>query len=515
MFHRVTLFLAFCLSVNTQTKAASPPVMTCRHEQAQVLDALKKSGAEQLLKDFAADPVRFPGTAEQVMIVAKNSKAEKLGIVPRSLLLLRGTQEYFGQWKFLDPEKNTETMPAGDLVFITPDGTVHAEYATEGPLGLTTLRYRNLAFWYLSYGKRDARWDSHVVAALLAQPKDVAMAESHWSMAQEAGYKPDPLYYHSGLMYALSRRDHINVIAWAEQLLDARLPEVAQDFPINPDEFQEVCSLTGEIRWLKKYENMLQGRKGMDSRSIEVHERLENELPMRKLSPSEMAASMKRVDFIRDAKLDKPLWADLNAAEPLMKLANDAHAAGKLEFEEQVVTMPTGKFLQFWLAPKSWHQNLDVEFRFRVEAVDLGPEGSCEFERFFQFGLRNFEAKPGSKNSYLLAAGCTFQKWDLVDMHHWFGTVVGDKKTFGTKVSPFSIENQKKTNYNWSHRESWSPRDWHTIRIVKVGDFAEALMDGKRMCITRCDPAFTKPGVYIHICGCIATFTALRADYLE
>jgi len=65
-------------------------------------------------------------------------------------------------------------------------------------------------------------------------------------------------------------------------------------------------------------------------------------------------------------------------------------------------------------------------------------------------------------------------------------------------------------------KTSFKPGDaWHRLRVVRVGGWAEALVDGKRLALTPVPKDADKPGLFLRVIGCDVTVKSLRADILK
>jgi hypothetical protein len=61
----------------------------------------------------------------------------------------------------------------------------------------------------------------------------------------------------------------------------------------------------------------------------------------------------------------------------------------------------------------------------------------------------------------------------------------------------------------------YDPEKVHTLRIVRVGRQAEALLDGRRLSLAHVPESLQNPGLYLNVVGCKVTVTSLKADTLK
>ncbi|HEY1122896.1 MAG TPA: hypothetical protein VGE67_14895, partial [Haloferula sp.] len=239
--------------------------------------------------------------------------------------------------------------------------------------------------------------------------------------------------------------------------------------------------------------------------------------------PSKLAQGMKRRSFLKDGTTEGPDWTRATPDKPdgfkvagLLAKAAAALQKEPQEFAPERLEAPVDHYRSGWLVPARPARDVDVELTFKITPSKRPGDEPAGFTRAFNFGL----CSNTDKGSEGMDVPCLMMMMDY--------TTFGPNNDPAFDVHPASPPDERTGYLAWNGfkpeqrqlttvpRPAFQPGDtYHTLRVVRVGDWAEALLDGKRVALAPVPPEITNPGMFLRIVGCEVTAKALRADILE
>lgn len=494
---------------------------------------MKRIDPENIIRTFVADPEKFPEFAARIGSLDQGSHADEIGVVPESLCVKKG-----GMLMVLGPsDLNTAEAPPYEAVWIDPAGNLRKHITQAGHFGIWSTPQRNVAAWYLAHGARDARWDHEVLAALMSLQENPDVAESFWAMAIAKGYQADRLSNLCGMAISLERRDAARTAAFAEAFGPLQRTDALRDVPHWSPDWEQVAALTGDPKWLltaaDRFTCAWHGRDDYAAQASErariqaaVHAALPANLP----PPSVLAERMKHRSFLAKAQFNSS-WAAMDAQandqqvpyQPVMdavyQKAVSAAFAGLDHFPADVFQAPLGGWRHVWLGPPTAWANMDASIRF-LATPELGTPGkSAHHGSNFTFGLANRNAsKYGAlmvPPSARILVAQLYLGTEHNRVHSWRGFIPGGassvdmilKDSATTPCLPMACELMPA----WDE----AAKRPHTLRVVRVGKQAEAILDGKRLALVQVPDGLDDPGVFVHVSGATVSITQFTADLLE
>ncbi|MEK7954415.1 hypothetical protein [Luteolibacter soli] len=484
----------------------------------------KQWHAAEMITAFASPKNAFASAGGLVSEVHKGSYAERHGIVPGSMLISRGDLDFGGNRSAFEAAVTGKLgSTAGKLVWATPDNVLNSAPIADELIGVDFSEQRNMTAWFLRNGQRDKRWDELVVTALVTQDQDPAISESCWAAAAAKGYKPDPLLHWCGMFLSLARADYAAADAHATAYGEIKPPGTEKDFPLRPTDISAVAFLTGEMKRLlpmvKAFDDVSEKEPG-----ARYLEQLASKSPRPADSPSKLADRMKHRSFLQDGTTKGPPWTEATPDKPdSFKVSGFlAKAAAALdttthEFIPERLEAPVDHYRSGWLVPSDPARDVDVEITFQIRAGKINGNQAAGFTRAFNFGLCNNTRRPDLND---------FDTRCLMIMMDYTNSGAANEPAFD--VHPVAPPGQQTDYLGWNgfkpaqRQLTTTPLppfrqgdSYHTLRVVRVGDWAEALFDGKRIALAPVPPELTNPGMFLRIVGCEITAKALRADVLE
>ena len=518
---------AFGCGVLWPVVAEAAPEFQKKLSDLRLANLCEQWRAAEVIAEFESHEKAFVPAGGVVQRVSKGSFAEEHGIVPGSMLVRRGEYLYGASRTAFNPEtydKVNET--AGELVWVSPDNVLHTTPIKKELMGVMFGDQRNMAAWFLGYGQRDSQWDELVVTALLTQGELPAVAESCWAAAVAKGYRADRLLHWCGMYLSLARGDYAGADAHASAYGEIVHPVLDADFPLRSADLSAVALQTGEVKRLVKMAEQFphDGNKEANARYLGE---LAAKSPRPVDAPSKVAQRMKRRSFLKDdGTTTGPRWSTSPPGNPAGNLMpgllkqGTVSATGDgegLEFAGALLEVPVNHYQSGWLMPKLPARDVDVEMTFQMQPGKLANNEVARFNRTFSFGLCNNEemhrpdrlyvpclmavvdyashmqdndpaidvnvaSRPGERNTYQV----------------WSGYGPEQKKLATMAIPAFKLDKGE-----------------HRFRVTRVGDWAEMLLDGKRLALVPVPRNHEHPGFYFRIVGCGVTVKKLRADVLE
>lgn len=143
-------------------------------------------------RDRAGPPAtvedRTPASGLRIISVVPEGQAARAGLVGGDIIV---RSEGRPVWLHNEPWRDVER--AGTIDVVTSDGQERRVATAPGMLGVLVESQQRKDLWYLHHGRRDGRWDEHVLTALDAKSTDPELARNAWAAALAAGYQADEL----------------------------------------------------------------------------------------------------------------------------------------------------------------------------------------------------------------------------------------------------------------------------------------------------------------------------------
>lgn len=467
--------------------------------------------AERLLKSATEPNLHFPAIGLLVVEIVPDSSAEKEGIMPGSVLLLTGRFDRH-------PLRSSNTPKSGenDISWITPEGEMKSCTVPPGKAGITSIAYRNVVHWYLNHGNRHEKWDIHVVSALLAQSSDSALAESCWAAARAKGYRTDRLMHWSMAFILADREDFEGSKRHISAFGPLKVPETDSDFPLKNTDWVQLGMRTGEMSCIRQaFECFPDSNLNFSRDSLERMIEMASASPPKSQSPSALAEGMRHKSFLRDANDKGPHGKALPMLRKLHLKAAASDDVPPYRFEPELIELPLSKHRNTSLCPPVAARDMDVSIEFRMTPQLLGAGGDDPFIRGLVFGLMHSTNNPDILHVVMRA--------------NLFADNLGDDVT-----ATMGIQHANCRNFSVSSIAlAGKLRDagpfqtltmpvfrldqggYHTLRIVRVGDWAETLLDGKRMALMPVPPTSNNLHLTLQVVGSKVWVRSLRGDVLE
>lgn len=495
----------------------TPPQFRMSVEEKVLANIVKETGAEAIMNEILAEPERFPAFAWRADAVNAGGQVSALGMTQGCLLISRNNLPLEPIGSVSRQKIKLSTTP-GELVWIDLKGQLHRSQVKGGLLGVQYLQYRNLVSYYVKHGQRNKAWDSIVVAALKQQEKNIAHAESLWALACKLGYKPDQLSSYCGMYQAIANGDVPKVVAFGKAIINDKSDN---RFPLFDEEWQQLFSITGDPSWLEPAVTRAASGDSEASHLVDFYKFYGEFYDESKslASPVVLAEKMKRRSFLASEDYEKTWGSSRGFFTDLQPKAVAAAKAGKPSFEVTRLGRSPDTYLNGWMGPGESAKNIDVSITFRVTPTALRAKEVCGFERVFTFGLANRTHSGDNLNvvplsARILAMSVFYGKSEGAASRHWrsyvpCGNTVSDpycRQGFFASATP------AETNIIPPFD---ADQGFHTLRIVRVENQAEALLDGKRMTLTHLPEGLTDPGVFLHIVGTKLEIIGYTADILE
>lgn len=507
----------------TGKAASAAPEFRKTAVDTKIAGMVAESRIDELLAAFASGNGAFPECGAYPRFAEPDSPFAKLGIPVGSVLeRQRSTRFLAYPFKYeLDPATLGDS--ADKLVWVTPENERRETVVPPGRLGFHFNSYRNMPNWYLRHGQRNPKWDRLVLLALQRQALDQALAESCWAAAVDHGYRPDLLSSWSGMMLALANDEFDRAEAFAEFVVPFESGSSPTDFPITPFDINQLALLTGNPRWFTEAgESLLTDPEYSEHLPNFRHQiELARDVPAVTPPPSVLARDMKRESFLMDADTS-PLKGFKNYGHgvSLHEQAAMAHHKGKEDFPEYRFEAGLDHYSNYFFSPAEPVRDIDFEIRFRAEPAPAPRYRPKSYNRVFTVGLadrgpsevRDIGPRADSR---LLVANLSFDSFDMLDLPVWnIGLNAKVRQPFlivksglGRDPGPLLIP----TSPPYLH----DPKRFHTLRFVRVGAQAEALLDGRRLALVQVPLDRRNPGIFLRVVGCTVTVTSLKADTLR
>jgi hypothetical protein len=441
----------------------------------------------EVITKYDAHPDHFPDSGYLLLSIDAGSQLEKANIPAGSIFLSRGSYQ-FGLYLASDNHRSLEERGMAavhDLLWVSPKGVPGVTPLEPGLMGGHFMTYRHLPRWYLHYGKRAAAWDHLVVGALLAQGKDVATAESCWAMAMAAGYKLDQLAYWAALMIGVATTDVAKTEA-AMMLYGEPTPALRPgDFPLVSADWLAGAYLTGNVKRLVELTRAFAPVARdcfIQADELASLVAVAAAFPASGESPDQASKHLTAVPMLRkltsgEAHDDLNLMYSLGAA-----VENTGDTVFKpVESKMQLGEHESGEFT---LPAECQDAAVEIEFRGAGMVV---PEGyTSRYDRRFEFefiGQLKREVPDLIDSSTLMTTALSFGKEEIFPTRNL--EVSGWGEVFNVPHSSWLNGRSKRVTAAPLVRPEFSfdSSQWHLLRMVRVGNQVESILDGKRLAL--------------------------------
>lgn len=469
------------------------------------------------IKAIETEPDAYSADFLIVTNAERGTVSQELGMVPGSKVTQRG-----------GAAMNRYSSPrlAGDLVWTDPKGVIHRDKVDEGKTGFWHEPGRSFEVWYVRHGNRNDKWDHMVVAATAIQEQDPELARQFWEKSLQLGYPKDQLYYLSNMIIATMLGDMKQAVACAKSY--GPLEQTPDKLPMWESDWQQVAAISGDPHWLEMTAEYYEDKLGNDIR-ITRHRDMATMLSMSVEDagnptdpPSVLAESMTRETCLKDMDYGAP-WCSTarGVSENIMEMfaaATTAHDEGRDTFDPVRLAQSRDFMHKGWNGPDEKARDIDMTLRFRVKP--LQGSSPCRYFREFHIGLANHD-RHGGKNSAQVPptarilslcfsyhtsdeAGISFLNASVASREDWSKLMI---RYFATALGkpPVSSMPDKRPK----------PGDLHTLRLVRVGNWAEAILDGKRLALVAVPPHLDHTGTHWFISGTEVEVTGYTLDVLR
>ncbi len=514
-----TFLLAFASTVLAWSdEPASPPAFQMKVAQYELDQIIKQTDAEAIIKKIEASPERFPALTGLAVQMVRNSQAKNLGITLGCSIHLRANTpvEKLGSIYRQDAEDQYE---AGELVWFDVEGNLKKSQVHHGMLGARLTPRLNLLSWYLFHGQRNAAWDNIVIAAIQQQALNTTNAESLWALACQRGYQHDYLSAYCGMYQAIVNGEVTKVAAFAKAMVDSK---TEHQFPLTEAEWSQLFAMTGDASWLAEYIKRGKSKLARNGDLLdyyELHQQLKKEAKTLE-PPSVLADKMKRTSFLEANEFNTTWSESYKIFIRLQKVAARAAREGKTSFAPQIISKPVNFFASDWMSPGKPVKNMDVSITFRSSAMPLGPTGFTNFIRCVVFGIANREhngeriTRTIPNDACILVMALDYGSWEGEEFNGWSANIPC-KNAKSPLLSRVGVAEPIASPMTNMLPDFDLDGEFHTLRIVKVENQAEALLDGKRLILTHLPQGLDHPGVFLQLVGARIECIGFTADVLE
>lgn len=462
---------------------------------------------------------RYPIQYGVVTLVKPDLPAERIGMTPGSLILKNGGSS-LNRFKLTDR--------AGELVWIDVHGKLHHDQMKEDIRGFRMEILRNFASWHVLHGNRNPNWDPYVVGALAVHERDPELATRFWERADQKGYPADGLSNLCRMNIACLMGEAGKAASFAKAF--GSLDKAPADLPLSETDWQQVTAVTGDPSWAATatefFEDLFLNDEWRGN-FIDVSDMLtmtsrESTAPPSS-APSELAKRMQRTSILPDFSTQSPWTANAtNTARMLREMytaATEAQRKGAKGFEPQLVSQSPDMMHKSWAGPNEKARDFDMTLGFRVKPIDVSSPS--QYMRVFHVGLANRTMHGGRNDapvppSARILSLCFGYGTSSHPGLSWIRASVPSRRAWSElslRETPFQLPGRGLFENVPDHRPK--PGDPHTLRVVRVGNQVEAILDGKRIALVNVPPHLDDTGVCWFISGVEVTITSFQADVLN
>lgn len=508
--------LAMLLLGGCDTSPPTTPPESAEELSTSVETAIEQINPAAMIQAIETQPDAFSADCVVVTKTEHGTLSRQLEMQPGSRVIGRGDQSI---------TRFQGARNAGELVWIDPQGVLRRHTVDEGKVGFWHEPHRSLEVWYVRHGNRDPRWDHQVVAALAIQEQDPALAGELWTAAHAKGYPLDHLSCLSQMLIAtmLGNAEEANVLANAYGPLD----QTPEGLPVWETDWQQVAAITGDPHWLEIAADYYE-EKFPNHKLVNFHGDLTSMLLMAADDagkpaepPSVLADSMSRKSILKDMDYGAPWCATSRAVSPkLMEMyaaATEAHDAGEETFDAIRIAQSRDFMHKGWNGPKEKARDIDMTIRFRVKPL-RGSQPS-QYLREFHIGLANHDMHGGANGAQvppsarILSLCFSYHTSDDLGLS-WLNCSVPSRETWTKLMLRDQAFVIGATPVPDMPDKRPQPGDLHTLRVVRVGGYAEAILDDKRIALVPVPPHLDYPGTHWFVSGTEVEISGYTLDAL-
>ena len=519
--HSVTVISGVLLIVACEPNkpsGADRDIQLPSHED-DLAAAMRQIDPARIIRAVEESPERYPVQYGVVTIVKPDLPAERIGMAPGNLILKNGGS-------FLNRFKLTDR--AGELVWIDAHGKLHRDQMKKDIRGFRMEIVRNFVSWYVPHGNRNPNWDPYVVCALAVHERDPDLTARFWERADQMGYPADALSNLCRMNLACLMGDVGKAASLARAF--GSLDTAPVDLPQSETDWQQVTAITGDPSWVAAATEFFEDLFFNDewrgdyidvSDMLTTTSREPGSTPT--AAPSELAKSMQRRSILPDFSTQSPWTANAtNTARMLREMytaATEAQQKGANGFEPKPVSQSPDFMHKSWAGPNEKVRDFDMTLGFRVSPI--GGSSPSQYMREFHVGLanrtmhggRNDAAVPPSARILSLCFGYGTSSSPGLS---WIRASVPSRRAWSKlslRENPFQLPGQGLFENVPDHRPK--PGDLHMLRVVRVGNQVEAILDDKRIALVNVPPHLDDTGVCWFVSGVEVTITSFQADVLN
>lgn len=432
------------------------------------------------------EALRTPTVGSYINHLNPGYQAESLGIDPGSVLISLDDRLLWPEWVDWGPMTRPQT-----LKFVTSSGESRAITVQPGTIGINHSPHRRTDLAYIRRTGRLKNVDKEVLAGMMIS-KDPELAETAWAHAITGGYIADDLSDSCAALIALRQNKSYlaDVIAQQVPPIDAE-----HAYRLLPSDRVRIALTSGHIesipdlprRFLEKYSINAEGLKDLSSAK-------EAAGPV-EVTPSQAAANMKRADLMSSViPLDDPaIQASTSQYPALMSGGEFGISAGR------------GQFRACYFGFRQPTEDIEVVVRYTIIA-----EGQpTRWANIFQVALLDREYRrrhhihsgetQGMKirdRMTLMEVGIARDALDRAEIHLTFGNMSGN------------------ILYTYPEYDLAQPTEFE-VRIVKVGEFVEAQINGTTVALSPVRETIDQQGIYLQAVGAKVKIHEVRVSSLE
>ena len=192
---------------------------------------------------------------------------------------------------------------------------------------------------------------------------------------------------------------------------------------------------------------------------------------------------------------------------------------GQKKFPPQSFRQMADTWSQTWFGPETKTRDMDMTVELTVAPLEAASP--AQYPREFTIGLSNRTAGRGSEQGHvppsarICAISYSFSSYPELGLS-WLDTVVASRIR-QTKMSLRNNPYQLGGRAIYPHVPDSRPKPGvqHSLRIVRVGNQVESLLDGKRLALVKVPSHLDDTGVFFYINGVEVTITSFQADTLN
>ena len=520
---RVTVLMSFVLCATTCDSAETSDSAVDKRppsESADDLDILmKRIDPARIIRAIEESPERYPVQYGVVFKVTPGMTAARLGMTPGALFLSRGGVP-FNRFKL--------NRRLGEILWVDVHGKLHRDQVEEESIGFRMEIARNFPSWHVLHGNRNPRWDPYVTCALVMQERDPKSAAGFWELAEQSGYPADPLSNLSRMIIACLLGDAGKAASFAKDF--GPLDKTPADFPQWDSDWQLVTAVTGDPSWIVAAADFFEGKFLNDEwrdQYFDISDMLEmtagESATPPSAPPSELAARMRRTSILPDCVTQCHWTANSTRVAAMLgemyAAAREAENQGKKDFDPVRVAQSPDFMHKSWLGPREKARDIDMRMEFTVGPIN--PLIQSDYMKEFHVGLANRTMHGGDKGAQvppsarILSLRFGYDSTSEAGLS-WISALVPSRMRWSKlllRPNPFQLSGQDLFDHIPDPRPK--PGEKHALRVVRVGNQAEAILDGRRLALVNVPPHLDDTGVNWFVSGVEVTITSFHVDVLN